>query len=272
MATRPRGARGRRGARRRRDEDGGRRSSPSPPRSLRGAEPRRARPGPCSDTPPSGREKAWGGMGRRRRGWGPARPPPQGPPSGAPAPPRPPVLSRRRSIGGHLCWGELSNGTGRPELEPSPAHGGEGAAELKPSTVVARSAGRPCSPRLLPPPTVAYRRSRGSGRALLGSAPLKLRGGAGELRRRPPPFSCARPVRLAIPPHRRPFALLLAGLRRAASSPPFCALCPTGEAHRTTARPMRTPSQPRSPPLPPRRSPAELRRACRAWPWHALTT
>ena len=90
---------------------------------------------------------------------------------------------------------------------------------------------------------------------------------------RPPPFSCARPVRLAIPPHRRPFALLLAGLRRAASSPPFCALCPTGEAHRTTARPMSAPSQPRSPPSLPRRSaPAELRRACRARPWHALTT
>jgi len=93
MAARPRGTRGRRRARRRRDEDGGRRSSPSPPRSLRGAEPRRARPGPCSsDTPPSGREKAWGGMGRRRQGWGPARPPPQGPP--APLHRWPPVLGR----------------------------------------------------------------------------------------------------------------------------------------------------------------------------------
>ena len=97
MAARPRGARGRRRARRRREEDRGRRSSPSPPRSLRGAEPRRARPGPCSsDMPPSGREKAWGGMGQRCQGWGPARPPPQGPPSGAPAPPQPPVLSRCR--------------------------------------------------------------------------------------------------------------------------------------------------------------------------------
>ncbi|KAG2550452.1 hypothetical protein PVAP13_9KG340732 [Panicum virgatum] len=46
MAAWPRGTCGRSGARRRREEDGGRRSSPSPPRSLRGAEPRRARPGP----------------------------------------------------------------------------------------------------------------------------------------------------------------------------------------------------------------------------------
>jgi hypothetical protein len=46
MAAWPHGASGRRRARRRREEDGGQRSSPSPPRSLRGAEPRRARPGP----------------------------------------------------------------------------------------------------------------------------------------------------------------------------------------------------------------------------------
>jgi len=46
MAARPRGACGQRRARRRRDEDGGRCSSPSPPQSLRGAEPRRARLGP----------------------------------------------------------------------------------------------------------------------------------------------------------------------------------------------------------------------------------
>ena len=92
MAARPRGTRDQRRARRRRDEDGGRRSSPSPPRSLRGEEPRRAQPGPCSSSPPSGREKAWGGMGRRRRGWGPARPPPQGPP--APLHRWPPVLGR----------------------------------------------------------------------------------------------------------------------------------------------------------------------------------
>ena len=190
------------------------------------------------------------------------------------APPRLPVLSRRRSIGGRLCWGELSHGAGRPELEPSPAHGGEGAAELKPSTVVARSAGQPCSPRLLPPPTAAYRRSRGPGRALLAPRPSSSAAATASCASlRPPPFSCARPVRLAMPPHRHLFALLLAGLHRATSSPPFCALCPTGEAHRTTARPMRAPSQPCSPPSPPRRSaPAELRRACRARPWHALTT
>ncbi|KAG2638395.1 hypothetical protein PVAP13_2NG591720 [Panicum virgatum] len=107
--------------------------------------------GPCSsDTPPSGREKAWAGRGRRRRGWGPTPPPPQGPLSGAPAPPRPPVLSRR----GHLCWawemsagsGELSHGAGRPELEPS--------------TVVARSSGRPCSAASAPRRTVWLLRLR----------------------------------------------------------------------------------------------------------------
>ena len=60
--------------------------------------------------------------------------------------------------------GELSHGAGHPELEPSPAHRGEGAAELEPSTVVAHSSGHPCSaasaphrvapppPRRLPPP------------------------------------------------------------------------------------------------------------------------
>jgi len=46
MAARPRGARGRRRARQRREEDEGHCRSPSPPQSLRGAEPRRARPGP----------------------------------------------------------------------------------------------------------------------------------------------------------------------------------------------------------------------------------
>ena len=252
MATRPRGARGRRRARRRRDEDGGRRSSPSPPRSLRGEEPRRARPGPCSsDTPPSGREKAWGGMGRRRRG-------------GAllvrlrKARRRGPLLLRD-----HLCFpgaapsvatcAGANSAMARAARNSSPRRRTE-ERERRSSSPPPSSRAPPAAPAPHAFSLPQQRRIGGAGApAELSSAPRPSSSAAATAScagLRPPPFSCARPVRLAIPPHLRPFALLLAGLRRAASSPPFCALCPTGEAHRTTARPMRVPSQPRSPPSP----------------------
>ena len=151
--------------------------------------------------------------------------------------------ARRRGSGGAQAL-HRRRALRRPPLLPTPSP--------SPNSGVSEEQGlRPSSPRLRAPQAPLQR---------WRVAPASVL----------PPFSYARPVRLAIPPHRRPFALLLTGLSRAASSPPFCALCPTGEAHRTTARPMRAPSQPRSPPR--RSAPAELRRACRARPWHALTT
>ncbi|KAG2579563.1 hypothetical protein PVAP13_6NG269196 [Panicum virgatum] len=95
MAAWPRGARGRRRARRRREEDRGRRSSASPPRSLRGAEPRRARPRPLLLRYGAvGGEKAWGGRGRRCQGWGPAHR------AGRPLPPRRPPTPPRADPAG----------------------------------------------------------------------------------------------------------------------------------------------------------------------------
>jgi hypothetical protein len=97
MAARPRGARGRRRAHQRREEDEGRCRSPSPPRSLRGTEPRRARPRPLLLRYAAvGEGEGVGREGPAPSGVEPCSSASAGPALGAPAPPRPPVLSRCR--------------------------------------------------------------------------------------------------------------------------------------------------------------------------------
>ncbi|KAG2558002.1 hypothetical protein PVAP13_8NG105104 [Panicum virgatum] len=132
MVARPRSARGRRRARRRREEDGGRRSSPSPspPRSLRGTEPRRARLGlVLLRYAAVGEGEGVGREGLAPSGVGPTPPPPQGPPSGPPcssattcalpAPLRrwPPVLGRGRC---RPAW--ASSAMARAARSLSPCH------------------------------------------------------------------------------------------------------------------------------------------------------
>ena len=75
----------------------------------------------------------------------------------------------------------------------------------------------PSLPTPSPSPTATYRRSRGPGRALLGSAPLKLRGGDGELRR--PPSSSLLRRALLRPRMPRGHAAIPCSLRRARRGP-----------------------------------------------------
>ena len=118
-------------------------------------------------------------------------------------PPRP--IQRSRWPPRVLCWpaGSARGGVGRRRDEQGPTPDSTGPSLPTPS----------------PSPTTTYRRSRGLGRALLGSVPLKLRGGDGELCR-PPSSSLLRHALLrpraprAAPPSPTPSAARAAGLHR----------------------------------------------------------